>query len=57
LTYPRSAFRLKNILHASHEITPKCEHITGAPQILHLFETAELFEDGFSMINTRFLFD
>lgn len=36
ITCPRSAFRLKNILHEWHDITPKYEYDAGASQILHL---------------------
>ncbi len=28
-------FRLKNILHEKHEITPKCEYEVGLPHIRH----------------------
>ena len=34
-TNPRSAFRLKKILHAAHAIAPYIEPLDGTPQIAH----------------------
>jgi len=56
LTFSRSAFRLKNILHEWHDVTPKYEYVAGAPQTLHwLTSIFDDFEDLWFII--KFSFD